>query len=523
MSDPAHYVTSDYYQPGLLDTVASFGVVVLLVLCAFIAAVVGARFVLRRSRRLNPATRKALRLVGGLAKPAAPLAFRRRRQSRLGSRRKTEDHYKMKPALAGVGPAPTAAPTSTRFDSTLPQKVERPGPRKRPAQELSPLPAEAWPFFAEDEIQAVTDVLRSGRVNQWTGSKVIEFEQAYTRLLRNGRAIALANGSVALELALRAFQVGAGDEVIVTPRSFVASAFCVRLVGATPVFAEVDRDSGNITAETISAAITSRTKAIIPVHLGGWPTDMPAIMALAREHGIRVIEDCAQAHGAEIDGLPVGSFGDAAAFSFCQDKIISTGGEGGLVTFRDDEAFEWAWSFKDHGKDRGRALENPSKPGFRWLHDRVGTNWRMTEIAATIGLRQLEKLPQWQARRQRNAESWAEALRSVGGLRVPQPARNITHGYYKFYAYVDVALSENARLRDAILEAATAAGLRAFSGSCSEVYREAAFADIPVEPLPVAKELGESSLMFEVHPTLDTMRLRDRADAIAQIARDIIG
>jgi dTDP-4-amino-4,6-dideoxygalactose transaminase len=501
-------VTSDYYQPGLMSNVGVFAFAVVLIIAIFIGVVLGSRLALRRSKRLNPGVRKVLKLVSGLAKPAAPLSFSRGRQSKLGRRSKSEDHYKLRPSAAE--PVQPASRRSVQLAARVQEVTDQPIRRKRISQDFAPLPEESWPSYAEDEVQAVADVLRSGKVNQWTGSKVFEFEQVYTRLLRNGRAIALANGSVALELALRAFRIGPGDEVVVTPRSFVASAFCVRLVGATPVFAEVDRDTGSISADTIAAAITPRTRAVIPVHLGGWPADMPAIMALAREHGIRVIEDCAQAHGAEIDGLPVGSFGDAAAFSFCQDKIISTGGEGGLVTFREDEAFEWAWSFKDHGKDRGRALEHPAKPGFRWLHDQIGTNWRMTEIAAAIGLRQLEKLPQWQARRQRNADSWAEALRPVSGLRVPQPARNVGHAYYKFYAYVDVDPSENARLRDAILEAATAAGLRVFSGSCSEVYREAAFADMPVEPLPVARELGDSSLMFEVHHRLTRNDWNDR-------------
>ncbi len=516
MADPPHYVTSDYYQPGLMSDVGMQAFVVVLILVGFIVIIVGSRYVLRRSKRLSPGTRRLLRLLGGLTKPSAPMAFRRSRREKLGTRRKAEDHYKMKPALASG--EPRAAPLA----ASIPERVERPVPRRRPLQDLSQLPEEAWPHYAEDEIAAVVAVLSSGKVNQWTGSKVFEFEQAYTRHLRNGRAIALANGSVALELAMRALGIGPGDEVIVTPRTFVASVFCAQLVGATPVFADVDADSGNLTAETIAAVITPRTKAVIPVHIGGWPADMPAIMALAREHGIYVIEDCAQAHGAEIDGLPVGSFGDAAAFSFCQDKIISTAGEGGLVTFRDDAAFEWAWSFKDHGKDRTRALERPDKPGFRWLHDRVGTNWRMTEIEAAIGLLQMDKIPQWRTRRTRNADSWAEALEPIAGIRVPRPPRHMTGAYYKFYAYVDVDPARNAELRDAILEAAGAAGIRAFSGSCSEVYREAAFADLRVEPLPVARALGESSLMFEVHPTLDPRRLRDRADAMAEIIRAIL-
>ncbi|HEV2866495.1 MAG TPA: DegT/DnrJ/EryC1/StrS aminotransferase family protein [Allosphingosinicella sp.] len=514
MADPPLYSTSEYYEPGLISRVGWETFAVVVVLALFIAVVLGSRLLLRRSRGLSPTSRKVLRLLGGLTRPAAPLSFGRSRRSKLGTRRKSEDHYKMKPALASGDAAamPMRSPVLERAEPLA-------AGRRRFAQDLTLLPEEAWPFYAEDEIEAVVDVLKSGKVNQWTGSKVFEFEQAYTRYLRNGRAIALANGSVALELALRAFGVGPGDEVVVTPRTFVASAFCVRLVGATPVFADVDPDSGNITAETVAAVTTPRTKAVIPVHLAGWPADIPAIAAFAKDRGILVIEDCAQAHGAEVDGLPVGSFGDAATFSFCQDKIISTAGEGGLVTFRDDRAYEWAWSYKDHGKVRSRALEHAPQPGFRWLHDIVGTNWRMTEICAAVGLLQMDKLPQWRMRRTRNADVWAEALQDVPGVRAPRPARNLTGAYYKFYAYLDVDAGQNARLRDRILQEAGAAGIRIFSGSCSEVYREAAFSDMKVEPHPVAKALGDSSLMFEVHPTLDTRRLRDRADAVAEIIR----
>ncbi len=517
MSDPAHYVTSDYYQPGLINEVALAGAAMTLIVVAFAVGVVIAPRILRRRRRMNPLVRKILTWLAAIGKPASAISFGWRRQHKLGARRKTESHYKM--ALGAVpershSPEPRVA---------APEMGERVFTKKRFTTDLSLLPEEAWPFYGEDEIAAVVDILRSGKVNQWTGNQVFKFEQAYARYLRNGKAIALANGSLALELALRAFGIGEGDEVIVTPRSFVASAFCVRLVGATPVFADVNRDSGNITAETIAAAITPRTKAVIPVHLGGWPADMPAIAALCRTKNLYLIEDCAQAHGAEIDGLPVGSFGDAAAFSFCQDKIISTAGEGGLVTFRDDRAYEWAWSFKDHGKNRQRALERPAQPGFRWLHDNVGTNWRMTEISAAIGLLQMDKLPRWRDARTGNAEIWAEALGRVPGMRVPRPPRNIAGAYYKFYAYVDVDPERNGVLRDRILEAAERAGIRVFSGSCSEMYREAAFRDLTVERLPVARELGDASLMFEVHPTLDQWRLRDRADAVSNMIHDILG
>ena len=516
MSEPTTYVNSDYYQPGLMTDVGLVAAAIVLVLALFVGSTVGARYLLVSSRRLSPGTRRTLEFISGLARPATSWSRGWRRNHKTRRRPRTEEHYVIPPAS---GPLDEG---SAALESDRAALVEQRFGRRRTLQDLSLLPEEAWPSYAADEIAAVIDILRSGKVNQWTGSKVFEFEQAYTRQLRNGRAIALANGSVALELALRALGIGPGDEVIVTPRTFVASAFCARLVGAIPVFVDVDRASGNITAESIASAITPRTRAVIPVHLGGWPADMPAIAALAQSRGIHVIEDCAQAHGAEIDGLPVGSFGDVSAFSFCQDKIISTGGEGGLITLRNDEAYEAAWSFKDHGKNRTRSLERAKEPGFRWLHDSVGTNWRMTEISAAIGLLQLEKLPRWRARRIDNAKIWADALGSIAGMRVPEPSRNVTGAYYKFYAYVDAGPADNRRLRDEILKAASDAGIRAFSGSCSEVYREAAFSDMAVEVLPVAHELGESSLMLEVHPTLDPRRQRDRADALARIVSDIL-
>jgi dTDP-4-amino-4,6-dideoxygalactose transaminase len=292
--------------------------------------------------------------------------------------------------------------------------------------------------------------------------------------------------------------------------------------GATPVFADVDPDSGNITPETIAAVVTDRTKGVIPVHLAGWPADMVGINAVAKQHGLFVIEDCAQAHGAEIDGQPVGSFSEAAAFSFCQDKIMSTGGEGGLTLFRDEAAFEWAWSFKDHGKSLEKIREPNPKPGFRWLHDSVGTNWRMLETSAVIGLAQLAKLDDWRSARTERAAIWTEALGGIDGLRVPTVPSGMTNAHYKFYAYVDRG-ADNERLRDEILAKVAARGIRGFSGSCSEVYLEEAFRSLHVERLPVARALGESSLMFEIHPTLDTTRLRARAAVVASIVRDVLG
>lgn len=390
---------------------------------------------------------------------------------------------------------------------------------------LAPRADERWPFYDDDEIEAVATVLRSGRVNQWTGPEVFAFEEACRKRFGGGRAIALANGSVALELALRAFGIGPGDEVIVSPRSFVASASCVRLVGAAPVFADVDPDSGNITAAAVSEALTGRTRAVIPVHLAGWPADIPGIMEAVRGRDVKVIEDCAQAHGAEIDGASVGSFGDAAAFSFCQDKIISTAGEGGLVTIKDGDAWSWAWSFKDHGKDFVKATAAAGEPGmFRWVHDRIGTNWRLTGPQAAVGLAQLQKLDDWRAARTRNAEIWAQALADVTGLRVPLPTGNsLRHAFYKLYFYIDRGSNEEAQsLRSEILKRAAANELRVFSGSCSEIYRERGFSDLPSANCPVSRSLGARSLMVEVHPTLRPELLRERAHRLAEIAGQIL-
>lgn len=384
-------------------------------------------------------------------------------------------------------------------------------------QEPTSAHAQGWPVFAEDEIAAVADVLRSGQVNQWTGNKVKAFEAACARIFGAPYAVAVFNGTVALELALRALGIGPGDEVIVSSRSFMASASCVSVIGASPVFADVDARSQNITPETILPHITPRTRAILPVHLAGWPCDMPAIMALAQEYDLLVIEDCAQAHGALVGGRPAGSFGHAAAFSFCQDKIMTTGGEGGMVLFQEEGAYTRAWSYKDHGKDIVLSQSKSPVPGFRYVHNSIGTNWRMIETQAAIGLVQLGKLEGWVTLRTRNAGIWRNALSSCRSLAVPEPGNAVRHAYYKLYAFLDRARLKPGVTRDQVLKALVDDGIRAFTGSCPEIYREGAYAALALEARPVARALGETSLMFEVHPTLDERLLSATAARAAAI------
>src|SRR5471030_1077730 len=244
-----------------------------------------------------------------------------------------------------------------------------------------------WPSFTDEEANAVKNVVLSNKVNYWTGNECREFEKEFAAWTGTAHAVALANGTLALDVALKALNIGPGDEVIVTPRTFIASISCAVTCGATPVFADVDRDSQNISAATIAKVITPNTKAIVCVHLAGLPCDMDPIMALARERGIYIIEDCAQAHGARYKNRSVGTIGHIGAWSFCQDKIMTTGGEGGMVTTNNPEM----WSYKDHGKSWKAVSEEKNESSFRWLHKSFGTNWRMTELQAVLGRIQLTR------------------------------------------------------------------------------------------------------------------------------------
>ena len=388
-------------------------------------------------------------------------------------------------------------------------------------------PFAPWPSYTDEEIAAVSRVLASNRVNRWTGRECSEFEREFADWAETDHAISLANGTVALDLALKGLGIGPGDEVIVSPRTFIASVSCVVNAGAVPVFADVDRDSGNLTARTISAALTSRSRAVIPVHLGGWPCDMDPIMALAEERGLKVIEDCAQAHGARDRGRSVGSIGHVGAWSFCQDKIMTTGGEGGMVTTGDRELWSRMWAYKDHGKSWEAVHERQHPPGFRWLHDSFGTNWRMTEMQAAIGRIQLARMPEWSAARRRNAEAIRAALAPFSGpdgpIRLPAgPAEDRAHAYYKFYAHVRPEALADGWTRDRIVAEIVARGVPCYQGTCSEVYRERAFDGTgwrPETPLPVARELGQTSLMFLVHPSLTSGEVDRTVDAITEVCR----
>ena len=362
-----------------------------------------------------------------------------------------------------------------------------------------------WPSFTEEEASAVCRVLLSNRVNYWTGHEGRSFEQEFAEWVGAKHAIALNNGTVALDIALHALGIGVGDEVVVTPRTFLASASSIVNAGARPIFADVDPDSQNITAESIERVLTSRTRAVLCVHLAGWPCEMDPIMDLARAHDLRVIEDCAQAHGATYKGRSVGSIADIGAWSFCQDKIMTTGGEGGMVTTDDAELWSRMWSFKDHGKSWSAVYERQHPAGFRWVHESFGTNGRMLEVQAVIGRIQLQRMPEWTTRRTENAERILGVCRRFPSVRVPVVPQHVKHAWYKAYVFVEPDRLASGWTRDRIIDEINSRGVPCQAGSCSEVYLEKAFDGTDFRPphrLPVAQQLGETSVMFLVHPTL---------------------
>jgi len=384
-----------------------------------------------------------------------------------------------------------------------------------------PLPP--WPCVGEEEISAAVTVLRSGKINYWTGNEGRLFEQEYAASLGRKYAVAVANGTVALELALYALGIGPGDEVIVPSRTFIASASCAAMRGATPVCADLDPASQTLTAETIEAALSPRTKAVIAVHLAGWCCDMDPILSLCRRQGVAVIEDCAQAHGATYKGRPAGAMGDVAAFSFCQDKIISTGGEGGLLVTDDESLYQRAWSFKDHGKNYHKSQIHRPSTAFAWVHEKFGTNWRLTEMQSAIGRVLLRKLDEQVAIRRRNAAVLTRRLARIPALRVTPPPETIGHAYYKYYFFIRPEMLLDGWDRDRIIAAICAEGIPCFSGSCGEIYRERAFDEArrPAAPLAVARELSETSLMLLVHPTLSEADMLDACQAVEKVMSTI--
>ena len=381
-----------------------------------------------------------------------------------------------------------------------------------------------WPRHEADEREAVMKVLASGKVNALVHGEQCEgFAGEFADFLGARHAVCMSNGTVTLEIALRALGLGPGDEVIVPARSFFATASCVIAVGARPVFADILEPSQNIDPASVARLAGPSTKAVICVHLAGWPCDMAGLTVVCQRHDLFLIEDCAQAHGATVGGRKVGTFGDAASFSFCTDKIMSTGGEGGLLVLRDEPVFHRAWSLKDHGKSLAKLSDGLGVKGqFRYIHDGIGTNARMTEMQAAIGRTQLRKLPSWIAARRANAEFLTNALKGHPLFLVPDVPDEIAHVWYKYVLLLRPDIEDPGDRRAEMIRSLLAREIPCGTGSCPDMSLEEGLVGLNCRrdgTLSVAHSLGERSLMLLVDHTLGEGDMARIADSVWDLAR----
>ena len=362
-----------------------------------------------------------------------------------------------------------------------------------------------WPHFTRNEIDNVVRILKSGKVNYLNGKEGLKFEKNFSKFTGSKYSIAISNGTNALELVLKAINLKPKDHVIVTSKSFIASASCVVSVGAVPVFADIDINSQNISIDFIKKIINKKTKAIICVHLGGWPCDMKNLVKICKKNKIKLIEDCSQAHGAKIKNKSVGTFGDFGTWSFCNDKIISTGGEGGMITTNSYKNYQNIWSLKDHGKNKKKYFNISSNYSFRYLHDNFGSNFRLTEMQSAIGNTQLLLLKERLKIRKKNANQYMKNLKNCRSIIIPNIPKEITHSFYRLYLRLDFKFIKKNWNKDQIINRLNKIGFDCSEGSCSEIYNELCFRNSKYKVknrLQNSSELSKTSFALKVDHTI---------------------
>ena len=378
-----------------------------------------------------------------------------------------------------------------------------------------------WPSYSKKEAKLVSEIIASNKVNYLFGNKGKEFEEKFSHFTGSKYSLAVANGTLALDLCLRSIELKRNDEVIVTSRSFVASASCISALGAIPVFADVDVNSQNISISDIKKLTSKKTKAIICVHFAGFPCEMQKILKFAKGKNIFVIEDCAQAHGGFINGKSVGTFGHISAWSFCNDKILSTGGEGGMITTNSKKLFKFVESFNNHGKNFSKfgALQNKKISNFPFIHDSIGLNYRLTEMQSAIGIYQLEKLSNWQKLRNRNAEIYINALKKLDLIITPEVPKNVQHAWYKLYLIINTPFLKKGSSRTKIIEEINKNGIFCSFGSCGSIYREKAFKNLNYKKSNCknAYFLERNSILLEINPNIPKKIIEKRAKIIKSI------
>ena len=314
----------------------------------------------------------------------------------------------------------------------------------------------------------------------------------------------MSNGTTTLEVALRALNLQKGAEVITSPRSYVASVNSIIMAGLKPKFVDIDRDTGNLSLNEILKSLSNRTECILIPHIGGLPFDISALKSKIPSR-IKIVEDCAQAHGAQSSGYFVGQLSDFASFSFCNDKIISTGGEGGMLLCNDIDLFKRAWAIKDHGKDFDKTFETTNSLGcFRYIHDQVGTNARLTEMQSAIGILQLSKLEKWLKKRKEIADAIYKILKD--DKRIDNSwfiaSQKTKCSYYRFYFKMKSFNNIGYENKKELISNLNQNGVQIQEGSCSEIYNEQSMKSFNQKPLPVASEWAKKSMCFQTHHRL---------------------
>ena len=395
----------------------------------------------------------------------------------------------------------------------------------------------SYPTFNSLVIKKVEKVLRSGRVNYWTGNQCKKFEKEFSNYLGNKYSVAVSNGSVALEIALKALNLNKDDEIIVTPRSFVISASCVLNLGLKPIFSDVD-DNGNLSIEGIKKVFNKNTKVIIAVHLNGLVCDLDPILKFVKKRNIFLIEDCSQAHGAVYKDKKAGSFGDISTWSFCQDKIISTGGEGGMISTNKKKLWLKIWSLKEHGKNYNDVFFKKHKLGFKWLHSDLGSNHRMTEMQAAIGRDQLKFLDKQIKKRNLLANIYLNLLREFyekkNILETPdfkcqtcpfktqiKRCNKCLHSFYRLNLFINKKFINRNKLLYQLNKLKINCGV----GSCPEIFKEKIFKKLKIYPkykLLNAKLLGETSLTFPINPNKKIAQIKKEVKIIKTILTKFI-
>tara|TARA_B100000767_G_C19747383_1_gene529176 strand:- start:627 stop:1799 length:1173 start_codon:yes stop_codon:yes gene_type:complete len=379
-----------------------------------------------------------------------------------------------------------------------------------------------WPNFSKNLISKVGRILSSGKINYIDGPYGKKFEKEFSKFVGNRYSIAICNGTAALEVAIKSLKLAKNSEIIVPSRSFFASAACIVNTGHIPIFADVDLLTQNISLDDIKKKISKRTKAIICVHLAGLPCNMHDIKKLANKNKIKIIEDCSQAHGASIDNMQVGSFGDVSTWSFCNDKIISTLGEGGMISTNKKIIYDFCKTYINHGSV---LQNNKNSEKFIYNKDYFGTNLRITEIQSIAGLEQLKDLRKVQIKRERMSKDYFHVTSKYQNYIYSYfPLKNIKCAWYRFYFFLKTDMKEYQKIRFKIIKNLKKNDLKCFTGSCPEIYLEKSFKKLKnfkVRRLINSKILGETSIALDINHTLTHAKHKKKVLELKLVLEDI--